>query len=65
MATPSVRLGLPEEKENQEYKKASSEAVTMYLHTSVEEVKPASWEIDLIKFLFYKRLVLRNLLEES
>ena len=57
-----MRLGLPEEKENQEYKTANSERVTMYLHDSLEEVQPASWEIDLVKFLFFKRLILRNLL---
>lgn len=63
IATPSVRLGFPENKENQEYTAVPSEEVTMYLHHSVEEVKPAYLEIGLAKFLFLKRLVLRNLLE--
>jgi len=55
-----VRLGVPEEKENLDYKKSASDELTVYLHNSIEEVQPASWEIDLVKFLFFKKLILRN-----
>lgn len=34
----------------------------MYIHHYVEDVKPTSWEIGLVKIPFLKRLVLRNLL---
>ena len=55
-----MRLGLPKEKEKQEYDVTSSEELTLYLHHSLDKVNPASWEIGLAKFLFFKRLILRN-----
>jgi len=58
-----VRLGLPEEKDKQEYEESTSDELTLYLHHSLEEVKPAAWEIELKTVLFFKRLVLRNMLE--
>jgi hypothetical protein len=58
-----VRLGLPEGKDKQEYEVSASKEITLYLHHSLEEVKPAAWEIDLKTVLFFKRLVLRNVLE--
>jgi len=58
-----VRLGLPEEKDKQEYEVSAFDELTLYLHHSLEEVKPAAWKIELKTVLFFKRLVLRNVLE--